>query len=95
METASDLAKTAAGNFMSADPVLGSVVVILALAFIVVVVVGWRRDGAKDAVIAGLNKELLQQERAFRVEISSLDGKLDTRLEKLENLISFVSAKGK
>lgn len=95
MESASDLATKAAGNFMAADPVLGSLAVILFLALIVVVIFAWRRDGAKDAIIAGLNKELIAQERLFRSEIGSLDGKMDIRLEKLESLIAFITAKGK
>lgn len=70
---------------------LGSIIVLLAVAFVATVVMMTRALGKKDGRIEELNEQILTAERGFRAEILSVNTALTGGLATVQQAISLVT----
>ena len=87
MDTATDIAGKTAEPFLQ-QGTLGATVVALALALVVVVIFGWRRDMQKDKRIAEL-------EEGWRNDLRTSLVSVTTAVATLEKAESFIIEKGR
>ena len=87
MDPATSTAVKAAEGFIAADPVLGGLCVILALALLGVVVWSVREIGR-------LNKDLLESERQHGKDALQMQSSVTTALSTVQQAIAIITAKG-
>lgn len=88
MEVGQGLAIDAGKQILQSGDVYAPIAIILGLAIVVLVVIGWRE-------ISRLNREMLESERAFRRDYSTLQSSVTNALGTIQQAIQLLTAKGK
>ena len=95
METGIGTATKAAEGIIAADPVLGGISVILAIALVAVMALGWRALSKKDDKNDALYDRLIATEQKHQLDIKLVN---DQRSEEIATLAKFrdlLTARGK